>query len=67
MPLTHPIWQFHPPSTTFRCPIGSSTDAPSGTVRMRPTHPIWQCHPPSTTLRGPIGSSTDGPSATARM
>eukprot|EP00959_Pyramimonas_sp_CCMP1952_P251757 5260109-Pyramimonas_sp.AAC.1 len=47
--------------------MGSSTEAPSGTARMRPGSPIWHCHPPSTAFRGPMGSSTEAPGGTARI
>eukprot|EP00959_Pyramimonas_sp_CCMP1952_P117352 2453128-Pyramimonas_sp.AAC.1 len=50
------MWHFHPPSTAFRGPIGSSNEAPSGTVKL----------PPSTAFRGPMGSSTEAPGGTVR-
>eukprot|EP00959_Pyramimonas_sp_CCMP1952_P287082 6003501-Pyramimonas_sp.AAC.1 len=44
--------------------MGSSTEGPSATARMRHPDPVW--HTPHT-FRGPKGSSTEGPNATARM
>ena len=62
-----PQWDHpHAPAThhTFRGPIGSSTEGPNATARMRPPYPFRHIlH----TFRGPIGSSTEGRSATARM
>ena len=55
---------FRRTSHTFRGPIGSSTEGPSGRVRMPPHHPFR--HTPHT-FRGPIGSSTEGPSGCVRM
>eukprot|EP00959_Pyramimonas_sp_CCMP1952_P106331 2223271-Pyramimonas_sp.AAC.1 len=60
----HPVQRFvallplvpacRPPSTTFRGPIGSSTEGFSAPVRMRPRSPMWHFHPPSAAFRGPI-------------
>eukprot|EP00959_Pyramimonas_sp_CCMP1952_P171434 3582037-Pyramimonas_sp.AAC.1 len=61
-----PTWHIYPPSTTFRGPLVSSTEAPRGTVRMRPGSPIRHLYQPNTTLRGRIGSSTEAPSGTVR-
>eukprot|EP00959_Pyramimonas_sp_CCMP1952_P098974 2069048-Pyramimonas_sp.AAC.1 len=52
---------FRPTPHTLRGPMGSSTECPSGAVRMRFPRPFW--HTPHA-LRGPIGSSTEGPNAT---
>eukprot|EP00959_Pyramimonas_sp_CCMP1952_P317628 6647758-Pyramimonas_sp.AAC.1 len=49
---------------TFRDPIGSPTEGPSGVVPVRPRHLFW--HTPHT-ARGPAGSSTEGPSGDVPM
>eukprot|EP00959_Pyramimonas_sp_CCMP1952_P277228 5795816-Pyramimonas_sp.AAC.1 len=62
---------------TFRGPVGSCTEGPSGCVGMAAPHPFRHTmaapHPfrhtphtfrrrgPRTAFRGPIGSSTEGP------
>ena len=61
MAYPHPIR--HTPHT-FRGPVRSSTEGPSGRVRMAYPHPIR--HTPHT-FRGPTGSSTYGPSGAARI
>eukprot|EP00959_Pyramimonas_sp_CCMP1952_P276401 5777866-Pyramimonas_sp.AAC.1 len=52
--------------------MGSPTEGPNATVRIRPAHQVSRFvapssllpafHPPSTALRGPIGSPTESPS-----
>eukprot|EP00959_Pyramimonas_sp_CCMP1952_P386708 8104654-Pyramimonas_sp.AAC.1 len=58
--------QFHLPSTALRGPIGSYTEAPSGTARMRHT-----CNQFGISTRAVqrfvASSSTEAPSGTARM
>eukprot|EP00959_Pyramimonas_sp_CCMP1952_P370018 7749616-Pyramimonas_sp.AAC.1 len=46
---------------TFRGPIGSSTNGPSGCVRMRAPRPFRN------SPCGPIGSPTEGPRGKVRM
>eukprot|EP00959_Pyramimonas_sp_CCMP1952_P473525 9501891-Pyramimonas_sp.AAC.1 len=50
----------------FVAPIGSSTEAPSGTAHMRPTRPIWQFTRPVQRFGAPCGAPLEaqpGPSA----
>eukprot|EP00959_Pyramimonas_sp_CCMP1952_P016800 356289-Pyramimonas_sp.AAC.1 len=51
------IWHYHPRNAVLRGPIGSSTEAPSGTVRVRPGNPIWHFQSLSRALR--MGSFTE--------
>eukprot|EP00959_Pyramimonas_sp_CCMP1952_P167551 3501928-Pyramimonas_sp.AAC.1 len=53
--LKHSFGIFTLPTTGFRDPVESSTEALSETVRMRLA---------STTLRGPVGSSAEAPTGT---
>ena len=47
--------------------IGSSTEGPRGTGRMRQRHSYTQFWHTPHTVRGPIGSSTERPSGRVRM